>query len=249
MNAPLRLAVRAHDIPAEDPKELCEKLLALPVREIQLVPHKSFPDFVYDYDHVEQLAQQLKKCGIHVAVYGCYIDPLSPGGRERFLRHIHFAAQFGADCIATESALQPRSGLTEQEHELLKGTFAQFARQARQCGLCAAVETVAIHPVATPQQTLELLRQVPGLRAILDAENLRGPHPVRGADPALQALDLYGGCVAAVHWKSGDAMADPAILAWLKEHPQVPLVTEGICGSALTTFLDTIKEVNYKCDF
>lgn len=242
MSTPLRLAVRAHDIPAENPQELCERLLALQVHEIQLVAHKSFPDFVYDDAHVKELAQQLRQHKIRVAVYGCYIDPLSPQGCKRFLQHIRFAAQLEAACIATESAVVPGQRLTPQEYEQLEQTFAKFARQALQCGVHAAIETVAVHPVATPQQTLKLLQKAPGLRAILDAENLRASQWPGAEDPARQALDLYGGCLAAVHWKSCDAQADPEILAWLREHPQVPLVTEGITGSALATLLDTVRK-------
>ena len=43
----LRIGVRGHDVPAENADSLCSQLCALGVDEIQLVVHKSFPQFIY----------------------------------------------------------------------------------------------------------------------------------------------------------------------------------------------------------
>ena len=75
----LRIGVRGHDVPAENVDSLCSQLCALEVNEIQLVVHKSFPQFIYNRKHIETLAETFQNSGIHIAVYGCYIDPLSAG--------------------------------------------------------------------------------------------------------------------------------------------------------------------------
>ena len=101
----MRIGLRGHDVSADNPEELCRKIVALGVNEIQLVVHKSFPDFQYNAENIQVLANVFVQNHIQVAVYGCYIDPLTPSGQERFLEHIRYAKKLNADVIATESAI------------------------------------------------------------------------------------------------------------------------------------------------
>ena len=106
----MRTGVRGHDITADTPRALCEKLDTLGVHEIQLVAHKSFPGFAYSEETIRDLAASFQRHGVYVAVYGCYIDPLSDEGQARFHEHIRYAQILNAGCIATETAL----GITNQ---------------------------------------------------------------------------------------------------------------------------------------
>ena len=237
----IRLAVRAHDIPANSPEELCTRLAELGVRDIQLVAHKSFPGFVYSDDAVRSLSAYLRRAGVRVAVYGCYIDPATEEGRVRFVRHIRWAAMMGAEAIATETGVAADTVPCEEgAYREMERTFRMFAHEAVRFGVRAAVETVGVHPISTPQQTKRLLDGAPGLAAVLDAENLR-MHPACG-DPAQQALDLYGDRVAAVHWKAYGRGEDEFLLDWLRSRPDVPLVTEGLTGDALEQTLNALRE-------
>ena len=91
-----RIGVRGHDMPAENVDSLCSQLCALGVDEIQLVVHKSFPQFIYNRKHIETLAEAFQRSGIRIAVYGCYIDPLSDEGQARFHEHIRYAQLLNA---------------------------------------------------------------------------------------------------------------------------------------------------------
>ena len=86
----MNLGVRGHDVPSESAELLCQKLCQLGLREIQLVAHKSFPDFPYGKEAVAKLAETLNHYGIRVAIYGCYVDPLAEAGKARFLEHIEY---------------------------------------------------------------------------------------------------------------------------------------------------------------
>ena len=90
----MRIGVRGHDITADTAWALCKKLDVLGVHEIQLVTHKSFPGFVYSEETVCDIAASFQRHGIHAAVYGCYIDPLSDEGQARFHEHIRYAQHF-----------------------------------------------------------------------------------------------------------------------------------------------------------
>ena len=79
----MKAGIRAHDIAADSPQALCRALNQLHVSEIQLVAHKSFTNFRYSEAEILKLKQVFDQYEIHVAVYGCYIDPLTEEGRGR----------------------------------------------------------------------------------------------------------------------------------------------------------------------
>lgn len=239
--AGIRLAVRAHDVPCRDAESLCGALRELGVRDIQLAPHKSFPGFDYTEESVAALADVLRAHGVRVAVYGCYIDPAAPEGEARFLRHIRFAEMLGAQVIATETGVTVSDGsLSEETYARLVRAFRAFVREADGRPVTVAAEAVAVHPIATPDRMRRLLDDVPGLAAVFDPENLR-MNGTEGEDPARRALSLYGGRVAAVHWKRRSAGEDAFVADWLEEHPEIPLITEELTGEDLRRVLDGFR--------
>ena len=242
----MRLGIRGHDILAESPKALCEKLASLGISEIQLVAHKSFPNFTYSMEEIESLACIFREYGIRVAVYGCYIDPLTTAGQERFLEHIRYAAVLGADAIATESGV----GYTDlQEDEVvyrqLVTVFRRFAEAGKVAGVPVAIETVSVHPICSPERTKRLLNDVANdnLYVILDPVNL---------DPMLEteaqysysesAIALYGDRIIAVHWKNPEIdLAHPAVRLAL-EKCQVVLMTEGLHEGQIVTIANELAQ-------
>ena len=243
----MRIGVRGHDIAAHTPQALCEKLEALGVQEIQLVAHRSFPDFVYSEETIRDLAEMFKRHGVHVAVYGCYIDPLSDEGQARFHAHIRYAQLLNAGCIATETAL----GITnaqndEARYQALVPVFRRFADDAAAHNVRCAVETVWVHPLCSPEKTARLIADVvsDNLYAILDPVNLResevDPHR---AEKTRRAVELYGGKILAVHWKDAQADAnDPAIQFALKNE-NVTVITEGLTGETLKNTIQQLKQI------
>ena len=243
----MRIGVRGHDITADTAWALCKKLDALGVHEIQLVTHKSFPGFVYSEETIRDLAASFQRHGIHVAVYGCYIDPLSDEGQARFHEHIRYAQILGAGCIATETALGVTTAQNDEaRYQALVPVFRRFADDAAAHGVRCAVETVWVHPICSPEKTARLFADVgsDNLYAILDPVNLleneADPHRT---EKTQRAIELYGDKILAIHWKDAQAdAADPAIQFACK-NPAVTVITEGLTGDVLKNTIQQMKQI------
>ena len=242
-----RIGVRGHDVPAENVDSLCSQLCALEVNEIQLVVHKSFPQFIYNRKHIETLAETFQNSGIHIAVYGCYIDPLSAEGQARFHEHIRYAQLLNAGCIATETALGVTNAQNDEaRYQALVPVFRRFADDAAAHNVRCAVETVWVHPLCSPEKTARLIADVgsDNLYAILDPVNLlesdTDPHR---AEMTRRAIELYGDRILAVHWKDAQTdAADPAIQFALKNET-VTVITEGLTGETLKNTIQQLKQI------
>lgn len=243
----MRLGIRGHDIPASTPEALCRALQALDVREMQLVAHKSFPGFAYSEESIRSLGAVFRQQGIHVAVYGCYIDPLTEAGRQRFREHIRYAQLLDAGCIATETAL----GVTDARQEEqccrdLVPVFRDFAARAEDRGVRCAVETVRVHPICSPEKTARLLSDVgsDNLYAILDPVNLlTGAGDPNRREKTRRAIGLYGDRILAVHWKDADADKDDPALAFAQNRETVTVITEGLTGEPLKKVIEQLKTI------
>lgn len=244
----MRYGTRGHDIAANTPETLCASLNALGISEIQLVAHKSFPGFRYCEESIRELAECFARHGIRVAVYGCYIDPLTQEGQQRFLEHIRYAKLLNAGAIATESAV----GVTalqkdEKAYAALVEAFRTFAEAGAAEGVRVAVETVSVHPICDAQKTKRLLDDVgsDNLYVILDPKNLmhheNDPHTVELAE---EAIRLYGDRIAAAHWKEPDAPKDHPVIEFVKNRKETVLITEGLSGEDLAGFIRKIKKEN-----
>lgn len=241
----MKIGIRAHDIAANSPEALCQCLNRLQVREIQLVAHKSFPDFRYSEREIQKLKQVFDQYGIHVAVYGCYIDPLTKEGQERFHTHIRYAEILGSGVIATESAVGTTK-LQEDErvyHDLVE-VFRGFARDGADHGVRVAVETVLAHPICSPEKTRRLLEDVASdnLYGILDPGNLAG----EGDDAKERAISqrgiaLYGSRISAIHWKKPNLEEAHPALQFAAGQENVPVITEGLTGETLEALIHEMK--------
>lgn len=243
----MRIGIRGHDLAAHTPQKLCAALQSLQVQEIQLVVHKSFPDFTYSEENIRSIADIFRQYGIQIAVYGCYIDPLSDEGQARFHEHIRYAQLLNAGCIATETALGVTAAQNDEaRYQALVPVFRRFADDAAAHGVRCAVETVWVHPICSPEKTARLFADVgsDNLYAILDPVNLleneADPHR---AEKTQRAIELYGDRILAVHWKDAQAdAADPAIQFACK-NPAVTVITEGLTGERLSTVLSQLRRI------
>lgn len=228
----MRFGVRGHDVPASDPVDLCKKLNAMGIRELQLVAHKSFPDFCYSEDSVRQLAAVFSEYNIHIAIYGCYIDPLSEEGQARFLEHIRYAAMLGADVIATETAeYNTHQQEDEEAYQRLVSVFRCFVSEAEKAGVRIAVETAYAHPICTPEKTLRLLQDVASdsLSVILDPMNLMHfENDPLAPEYTRKAIALYGDRIMAVHWKEQELNTSHPAFLFAKSSENTVFITEGL---------------------
>ena len=243
----MKIGTRGHDISAKDSQKLCQALQTLGIGEIQLVAHKSFPGFAYSEETIGDLAASFQRHGIHIAVYGCYIDPLADEGQARFHEHIRYAQILNAGCIATETAL----GITnaqndESRYQALVPVFRRFADDAAAHNVRCAVETVWVHPLCSPEKTARLIADVgsDNLYAILDPVNLlesdADPHRV---EKTRRAIELYGDKILAVHWKDAQAnVCDPA-LQFARKNGNVTVITEGLTGETLKNTIQQLKQI------
>lgn len=243
----LRIGVRGHDVPAENVDSLCSQLCALEVNEIQLVVHKSFPQFIYNRKHIETLAETFQNSGIHIAVYGCYIDPLSAEGQARFHEHIRYAQLLNAGCIATETALGVTNAQNDEaRYQALVPVFRRFADDAAAHNVRCAVETVWVHPLCSPEKTARLIADVgsDNLYAILDPVNLlesdTDPHR---AEKTSRAIELYGDKILAVHWKDARADANDLAIQFALENENVTVITEGVTDETLKNTIQQLKQI------
>ena len=243
----LRIGVRGHDVPAENVDSLCSQLCALEVNEIQLVVHKSFPQFIYNRKHIETLAETFQNSGIHIAVYGCYIDPLSAEGQARFHEHIRYAQLLNAGCIATETALGVTNAQNDEaRYQALVPVFRRFADDAAEHNVRCAVETVWVHPLCSPEKTARLIADVgsDNLYAILDPVNLlesdTDPHR---AEKTRRAIELYGDKILAVHWKDARADANDPAIQFALENENVTVITEGVTDETLKNTIQQLKQI------
>lgn len=243
----LRIGVRGHDVPAENVDSLCSQLCALEVNEIQLAVHKSFPQFIYNRKHIETLAETFQNSGIHIAVYGCYIDPLSAEGQARFHEHIRYAQLLNAGCIATETALGVTNAQNDEaRYQALVPVFRRFADDAAAHNVRCAVETVWVHPLCSPEKTARLIADVgsDNLYAILDPVNLlesdTDPHR---AEKTRRAIELYGDKILAVHWKDARADANDPAIQFALENENVTVITEGVTDETLKNTIQQLKQI------
>lgn len=243
----LRIGVRGHDVPAENVDSLCSQLCALEVNEIQLVVHKSFSQFIYNRKHIETLAETFQNSGIHIAVYGCYINPLSAEGQARFHEHIRYAQLLNAGCIATETALGVTNAQNDEaRYQALVPVFRRFADDAAAHNVRCAVETVWVHPLCSPEKTARLIADVgsDNLYAILDPVNLlesdTDPHR---AEKTRRAIELYGDKILAVHWKDARADANDPAIQFALENENVTVITEGLTDETLKNTIQQLKQI------
>lgn len=242
----MRIGIRAHDIVSDSPQALCRALTQLQVSEIQLVAHKSFPDFRYSEPELQKLRQIFDQYGIHVAVYGCYIDPLTKAGQERFHTHIQYARILNSGAIATESAIGiTRLQKDETVYRDLAEVFRTFALDAEESGVRFAVETVWAHPICSPEKTRRLLEDVASdnLYVILDPDNLAGEENDEcGRTLSRKAIELYGSRILAVHWKKPAWEAfHPAVL-FAAGQENVTVITEGLTEQTLQSVIHEMKK-------
>jgi L-ribulose-5-phosphate 3-epimerase len=207
------LGARAHDLGRGDAAYLAAAALAAGASCLQLAPAKALSDCPpppepMDADWARGVAAILSSRGIGVAVLGCYVDICAPEERrrgaasERLARDLSIARCFGTRVVATETPLS--GGTPGDALECLRIALRSLLPIAERSGALLCVEPVWGHAVATPRAMAELLDGLgsDSLGVILDPVNLVDPKSdAESARAALEAIELFGDRVSAVHVK------------------------------------------------
>ena len=218
----LSFGMRCHDICPKMPMEaLFEEVRANGIDQIQLAFGKSISDYDFSPGHysagfAHYIDRLLKKNGIHVAVLGCYINPINPIESKRqaevakFIEHLKYAKIIGADMVGTETGrLSPDMKVTpetftETAYQRLLKSMREIVPAAEKLGVTVGVEGVLDHTLYSPAMMQRFLEDIdsPNVEVILDSVNLIHPEEVScQAEVIDQAFDYYGDKITMLHMK------------------------------------------------
>jgi len=162
---------------------------------VHLALSKCVPDYSDDC-LTPEFAAYLRKIfdenSLKIAVLGCYFD-LS-ADYDRYERHLRFAANLRPVVVGTETNCRDRSKFFQN--------LAKCVELAQSLGVCFAIEPVASHLINSPRRALELVKDFPGLRIILDPVNLLSLNTIGDAESLVgEALGLLEEYTDIVHIK------------------------------------------------
>lgn len=220
----INAGMRCHDIcPKMELEELFGQVKAAGVTQIQLAMSKSISDYNFDPGHysagfARHIRTLLQENGIHVAVLGCYINPVNPIESQRqaevarFIEHLKYARVMGADMVGTETGrLDPDMAVTpetytEEAYQLLLKSMREIVSAAEKLGVIVGVEGVFDHTLYSPARMKRFLEDIdsPNVEVILDAVNLIGPDSVSPESQRRaveKAFAYYGDRIGALHMK------------------------------------------------
>jgi len=216
--------MRAHDFCAPgNMVDVFDQLGDGKFRHIQLALAKSITDYDFSYGHYSSgfahyIGGLLKARGLHVAVLGCYINPVLPDETlrmaevNRFIEHLKYAKRMNADMVGTETgryslnmSVTPKTE-TEECYRLLLDSFSKIAEAAESLGVTIGVEGVYNHTLSTPEKMSRFLYDLasPNIEVILDTANLISPQttePQKQDEIIDKAFEYYGDRITLLHLK------------------------------------------------
>ncbi|MCI8863683.1 MAG: TIM barrel protein [Lachnospiraceae bacterium] len=221
----IQFGVRAHDFcPPADIETFAERMKGMGICHIQLALEKSITGYDFSCGHYSAgfagyLGRELAKRDLHVAVLGCYINPVNPDENlrlrdvERFKERLRYAKHMNADMVGTETGRYSRDmsvvpGTDSKEcYRILLDSFERIVTEAEALGVVVGVEGVFDHTLSSPEKMRQFLKDLasPAVEVILDTANLMSPDTAH--NPGLQnetiqkAFDFYGGRISVLHLK------------------------------------------------
>lgn len=220
----INAGMRCHDL---CPKMEMEKLFPVVkenhIKQIQLAFGKSISNYDFSVGHyspgfARYIRSLVEENQTHIAVLGCYINPVNPieSRRQaevaRFIEHLKYARILGADMVGTETGrLDPDMKVTpetrtEEAYQLLLKSMREIVAAAEKLGVIVGVEGVYNHTLYSPARMKRFLEDIdsPNVEVILDGVNLIHPDQT---DPQVQkdvidkAFAYYGDRISVLHVK------------------------------------------------
>lgn len=217
----LRIGVRAHDFGKRTPEELAKKIAEKKASYIQLALGKALAGMntgpgTINPGMAHYIRDTFARYQIHIAVLGCYINPIHPDPVERrkaldrFKEHLRFARDFGCSIVGTETGtVTPDFSYHPDTHsakgfELILESVAELVAEAEKFGVFVGIEGVTKHSVSTPEKMARVIETIKSnnLQVILDPCNfISEDNYERQEEIIKQAFDLFGDRIQILHAK------------------------------------------------
>ncbi len=218
----MNFGMRCHDIcPKADMDTVFDAVKNNGIDQIQLALGKSVSGYDFNYGHYSPgfgrlIGRKLKERDIHVAVLGCYINPVNPDEKTRqaevskFIEHLKYAKAMGADMVGTETGRYSAAfdvvpyTYTEGCYQLLLKSMRQIVSAAEKLGVIVGIEAVHDHTLYCPEMMRRFLEDIdsPNVEAILDPVNLISRENHQNQDQVIEdAFKLYGDRISVIHVK------------------------------------------------
>ena len=218
----MNYGMRCHDIcPKADMDTVFDAVKNNGIDQIQLALGKSVSGYDFNYGHYSPgfgrlIGRKLKERDIHVAVLGCYINPVNPVEKTRqaevskFIEHLKYAKAMGADMVGTETGRYSAAfdvvpyTYTEGCYQLLLKSMRQIVSAAEKLGVIVGIEAVHDHTLYCPEMMRRFLEDIdsPNVEAILDPVNLISRENHQNQDQVIEdAFKLYGDRISVIHVK------------------------------------------------
>lgn len=220
----IQFGMRAHD--AYHPAPMTEALDAMQaqgLQHLQLAFEKSFSDYDFTTGHysagfAHKIGRELARRDLHVAVLGCYINPVNPDPDARaaevarFVERLRYARHCGADMVGTETGrysvdMSVTDATRSAEcYSNLLDSFSTIVDAAERLGVTVGVESVYSHTLCCPEMMDRFLKDIasPAVEVILDAANLVAPWATGAEEQNAminKAFALYGDRISVLHLK------------------------------------------------
>ena len=208
--------LRGHDL-ADNFNDMCINAKKNGITKLQFAMAKTvndvnFDTVGYDKELSEKIKKQLDEYGLHVSVLGCYINPVA-GDKEvletqlrRFKNFIHYAKDFGADVIGTETGAKPtyEEAHSEENYLYFLENLRPLVKEAEALGVTIGIEPVYAGTIYSPQRMQRLIEDISSdsLGVILDVSNMTYPETRHmQCDIINDSFDLFGDKIKAIHLK------------------------------------------------
>lgn len=211
------IGMRGHDM-GENMDEILQNCRSHGLFNLQLAMTKSMTDIDFDvlgYDAAfsEKTNTLLKENNIKLPILSCYIDPICKDDKarevqlERFRCFLHYAADFSATAVATETGYVPLD-TPDDEREKIYVRFIESIKSllgaATEHNAYIAIEPVATSAVSGPLVMKRVIDELASdrIKVVLDISNLMTEkNYIHQKEIIDEAFSLFGDRITAVHLK------------------------------------------------
>ena len=254
----IKFGIRAHDMgkyTIEDFPKLLQLIRELDGECIQLALAKSFTDFNYSPDNLDEkfanfLSQELKVHNVVLSVLGCYINLTDTDEKKRqeslnkFKNHLRFSKYLKTSLVGTETGCfnttytYTKLNDSEEAFNLFLNSMKTLVNYAEEIQTNLAIEGVAKHIISTPEKmkkALDILNS-DRLKVIFDPVNFLTINNYQNQREIItQAFKLFGDKIERIHLKD-----------FIIEDNQMKVVPIGQGEFDIKFFIDELKK--YKDD-
>ncbi|MHB8963978.1 MAG: sugar phosphate isomerase/epimerase family protein, partial [Saccharofermentanales bacterium] len=266
----MRIGVRAHDFGKSSPEKMAKMIGNKNLTSIQLALSKAIEgldpiDGRLTPGLANYIGETFRKRNIHIAVFGCYINPIHPDKLERkkqlnrFKEHLRYARDLGCSVVGTETgSINPDFSFHPENHsqasyEVFLESLKELVEEAERFGVIVGIEGVKQFVVHSPQIMRKTLDDINSnnLQVIFDPVNfINIENYLKCNEITKEAFELFGERIIAFHAKDfiiddgkiklvpiGKGVMDfTIIIELLKKHkPYINFIIE-------ETNIDTIDE-------